>query len=86
MNYEQWLEEYQPIPNPNGTSIGWDTHEDFEALKAYSPKQIWTMVNDGNSAIIAGCRWANRLEYYVTEKPWEDEYQEVTLGGDSDEF
>lgn len=77
MTYEQWAEEYKPIDNPRGTSEHWDTHYDLEALKAYPPKQIWTLVDDGGSHIIAGCRWANRMAYYVTEKSWEDEWQSI---------
>ena len=75
MTYDEWVEEYKPILNPRGTEIDWDTHDDHEALKAYSPKQIWTMVSDGGCFIIAGCRRMNRLAYYVTEKPWEDEWE-----------
>ena len=87
MTYDKWEETYQPINNtiskyPDDTLITFETYGDeVEAVKqAYeiNPKTIWTEVDgDNGTYIVAGYHFVNRIHYYITENPWDDEWTEV---------
>ena len=87
MTYDYWVENFQPIVNTVIEDHGEDTihfetyGDEYEAVKqAYeiNPNTIWTEVDgDEGSYIIAGWHFVNRIHYYITEKPWTDEYTEI---------
>jgi len=87
MTYDKWEETYQPINNtiskyPDDTLITFETYgEEYEAVqKAHeaNPNTIWTEVDgDSGTYIVAGWHFVNRIHYYITENPWEDEWTEV---------
>jgi len=88
MRYKTWFEKYKPLTyeNPNDITdvILFDTcGEDLEFLNKQNPKCIWTEVSrwtkSGKSRIISGAHLVNRVCYYVTEIPFEDEYLEVSF-------
>jgi hypothetical protein len=68
MTYEDWENQYKLIRIV-------DTH-DLEELRKHDPKTLWTFCDSSGegSYIVNGARWINRLEYYVTEKPWTDKF------------
>ena len=79
MDYFTWLEKFRPVNKPGTDHIAFDTHEDVEFLKKQRADCIWTLVDCpeyGQCVIINGCHWINRMEYYVTEVPFNesDEY------------
>lgn len=78
----EWEEEYKPITNhiTPGSGITFDTHGkdgDFvrEVLKT-NPGSIWTLVDcDGKTIICSGYHFVNRIAYYITEVPWNDDIE-----------
>jgi hypothetical protein len=82
--YSAWEELFQPITNTLSGDTGEDTihfetyGEEVEFVKSQDPNHIWTEVDgDSGTYIVAGYHFVNRIQYYVTEKPWSDEYTEV---------
>jgi hypothetical protein len=87
MTYDYWVDNFKPIKNtvskyPDDSLIHFETYGDeVEAVKqAYDkdPKTIWTEVDgDAGTYIVAGYHFVNRINYYITENPWDDEWTEV---------
>ena len=79
--YSAWEKEFQPITNSirNNTDIAFETYGDeVEFVQKADNKYIWTEVDgDGGCYIIAGYSFVNRIQYYITENPWDDEFTEV---------
>lgn len=80
--YASWVDTFKPITNsitnePN--SITFETYgEEQELVRNTDPKFIWTEVDgDSGTYIMAGYHYVNRIQYYITTNPWEDEYTEV---------
>jgi hypothetical protein len=90
--YEQWIAKYRPVVNmfdPDASCDGF-MFETFGAEGDYVSKwaddrstegRVWTLIDgdDGESVIIPGCHWVNRIGYFVTEVPCDDEGMEVPL-------
>lgn len=81
---DAWVDIFKPIVNPNNDWDGcsysaFETYgEDYEFVKAQDNNKIWTEVDgDEGTYIVAGWHFVNRIQYYITENPWEDEYTEV---------
>ena len=79
---EQWCEKYQPIQNhitQNGDDKFETYGEELDFVRAQNPQCIWTLVDgdDGNLYIVNGYHLVNRINYFVTEIPFEGEYEEV---------
>jgi hypothetical protein len=87
MTYDYWETNFKPIKNtvskyPDDSLIHFETYGDeVEFVKqAYEkdPKTIWTEVDgDSGTYIVAGWHFVNRINYYITENPWDDEYTEI---------
>ena len=81
MTYDYWVDNFKPIKNHlvKYDSITFETYgEEVEFVQKADNKYIWTEVDgDSGTYIVAGYHWVNRIHYYITEKPWEDEYTEV---------
>ncbi len=82
--YDAWVDTFKPIKNkiskyPDESLIHFETYgEEVEFVKAQDPKTIWTEVDgDSGTYIVAGWHWVNRIHYYITENPWDDEYTEI---------
>ena len=85
---EAWSTTYVPIKNPFEED-GDDGVERFEtygkelefvlAIANTEPNRVWTLVegDDGNLFIISGYHLVNRLNYFITVKPFEGESFEV---------
>ena len=82
--YDGWVETFKPIKNEiskygRETLLRFETYdEEYEFVKAQDDKHIWTEVDgDEGTYIVSGHHWVNRINYYITENPWTDEYTEV---------
>jgi hypothetical protein len=77
LTYGQWLEKYKPIKNKfskDPEQIGFETYgEEWDFVKSQDPKYVWTNVQgDFSDLLVAGVAYVNRLQYYITEIPWEN--------------
>jgi hypothetical protein len=81
MTYDYWTNNFKPIKNNlvKYDSITFETYgEEAEFVQKADNKYIWTEVDgDSGTYIVAGYHWVNRIHYYITEKPWDDEWTEV---------
>lgn len=84
MTYDYWVDNFKPIKNkiskyPDDSLIHFETYgEEVEFVQKADNKYIWTEVDgDSGTYIIAGYHFVNRISYYITENPWEDEYTEI---------
>jgi hypothetical protein len=82
MTYDEFCDNYEPKQNhltDNGNA--YETYGDEQDFVfAQDEKYVWTEVDgDGGCFIIAGRHYVNRIQYYVCEKPWQDENQEVVV-------
>jgi hypothetical protein len=79
--YSAWEETFKPIKNHlvKYDQLTFETYgEEQEFIRNYDPKFIWTEVDgDSGTYIVAGYHFVNRIHYYITENPWEDEWTEV---------
>lgn len=80
------LKQQYPKDDPTGLT-GWggimyetygDEYEYIREMAQKHPNRVWTLVDgdDGELVIIAGWHYVNRMNYVITEKPWNtgDEY------------
>jgi hypothetical protein len=81
MTYDYWEANFKPIKNSlvKYDQLHFETYgEEAEFVQKADNKYIWTEVDgDEGTYIISGYHWVNRIHYYITEKPWEDEMTEV---------
>ena len=53
---------------------------DFDYIKRVDFRRVWTWVDgDMSSLLVPGIAYVNRLGYYVTEVPWENDLDYVLL-------
>ena len=86
--WDTWVEKFKPIRNhlnkystPENPELMFETYDaEYEYVKSVDPKYVWTYLDgDMSTLIVAGLHFVNRIGYYVTEEPWEDEYDTVLL-------
>jgi hypothetical protein len=83
--WSEWEAKFKPIKNhfrdPQHEEIAFETYgEEVEFVKAQDPRYVWTNIQgDYSDLIVAGYAYVNRLQYYITEIPWEDEDEYVLL-------
>jgi hypothetical protein len=80
--YSSWVDTFKPIKNhltKHGQDLHFETYgEEVEFVQKADNKYVWTEVDgDSGTYIVAGYSFVNRIHYYITENPWEDEYTEV---------
>jgi hypothetical protein len=82
--YGSWVDTFKPIKNniskyQDDSLIHFETYgEEVDFVKQQDPKHIWTEVDgDEGTYIVAGWHFVNRIHYYITENPWEDEFTEI---------
>ena len=76
MTYDEWVQKYKPIKNKfektntfEGCAFDYSEDDQWEFLKQQNPKNVWTLVTEGDeSMIISGFHWINRDFYFVTKK------------------
>ena len=82
--WNAWADQYKPIDNPVVKSAGTKMFETFGAELEYVQSRgnnyVWTWVTgDMSDLLVAGYAYVNRLGYYVSEVPWEDEDTTVLI-------
>ena len=81
MTYDYWVDNFKPIKNHlvKYDQLTFETYgEEVEFVQKADNKYIWTEVDgDSGTYIVAGYHFVNRIHYYITENPWDDEYTEV---------
>lgn len=81
--WNAWVDKYKPIKNTivPTNDVMFETYGDeWEFIKSQDPRYVWTNVQgDMSDIIVAGVAYVNRLSYYVTEVPWEDENDYVLV-------
>jgi hypothetical protein len=87
MTEDEWLETYKPIQNHIDDNASWngtmfETYgEEIEFVKSTPDNFVWTLLDvDGESLIVNGQSWVNRMGYFVCEVPWnDDEFHEILI-------
>lgn len=82
MTYDYWVDNFKPMPNHlinDGDTLHYETYgEEVEYVKLQDNHHIWTEVDgDSGTYIVAGYHFVNRISYYITNKPWTDEWTEI---------
>ena len=86
--WDAWVEKFKPVRNhlnkyasPENEVLMFETYDaEYEFVKEQDPKYVWTWVDgDMCSLLVAGPHFVNRLGYYVTTVPWDDEYDSCLL-------
>ena len=89
MTYEKWLDGFQPVINSLATNAPFDglMFETFGAeldyVRSMPARQVWTLVegDENELIIIGGYHLVNRIGYFITDQPWQDnETIEVLVG------
>jgi hypothetical protein len=76
--WDKWEEKFKPIKNHLVNDPDQQMFETYgkevEYVANYDPKYVWTYLQgDMSDLVVAGYHYVNRLGYYITEVPWEDE-------------
>ena len=77
---DAWEAKYRPIKNHFTDDEKFETYgEELDFVCASDPRCIWTLIDgdDGNLYITNGYHLVNRINYFVTEVPFEGEFMEV---------
>jgi hypothetical protein len=77
---DAWEAKYKPVTNHFDGTDKFETYgEELEFVRAQDPRCIWTLVDgdDGNLYIVDGYHLVNRINYFITEVPFEDNFLEV---------
>ena len=76
LTFDQWMEAYRPIQNPNGddgvsgTFFSPQKKQNMEFLDKHPKANVWTLVEDeGGEYILAGMHYVAAVGYFVTENP-----------------
>lgn len=92
LNFEQWVEEFDPTPNIVAKDapydgLMWETYgeelNNVEYIANKLPQNVWTLLDEGDDhpVIVEGMRLVNRLGYFMTSEPF-DEDTEYTVRTD----
>jgi hypothetical protein len=92
MTYEEWVETYKPIKNPrregDEDNIEFDTHDDHVIVSHHAKRNaVWTWIDDNDGEpdyIISGYGRVNRLAYYITEVPYDNDNGDIIITFDEE--
>lgn len=78
---DEWFEKYKPIKNSIDTNASFDGHmfetygDELEFVKSQDPNRIWTYGDgdNGSTFIWSGYHIVNRIGYFITEVPFEND-------------
>lgn len=74
----EWSDKHDPISNHfrnDPDEQMFETYgEEVDFVRNHDPKYVWTWIQgDMSDLIVAGYHYVNRLGYYITHVPWENE-------------
>ena len=75
MSNEQWFNTYQPMTNCiTNDGEAYETYGDEEDyVRQQDVHNVWTEIDGDNGVyIVNGMAYVNRIQYYITNKPWND--------------
>lgn len=81
ISVEEWDEKYKPMDNHIDLNASWEGSmfetygAELEFVRNTPTDRIWTYCEGDNDEIllIAGYHLVNRIGYFITREPWEDE-------------
>ena len=76
MSNEQWEKTYLPMVNSiTNEGISYETYGDEEDyVRQQDERHVWTEMDGDNGVyIVNGMHYVNRIQYYITNKPWTDD-------------
>jgi len=81
--YDEWWETYKPIKNEHSIDSDYSGITAFETygdelqyVLQQDDKHIWTeMDGDQGVSIVNGYHLVNRIQYYITVKPWTEDIE-----------
>jgi hypothetical protein len=76
--WKAWEDKFKPIHNQfrkDPDEIMFETYgEEVEFVQNYDNKYVWTSLQGEMSDLVcAGYHYVNRMGYYITEVPWDNE-------------
>jgi len=77
----QWEEQYLPIDNPiTNEGKSFETYgEELAYVLTHDNHNVWTEMDGDNGVyIVNGYHLVNRIQYYITDNPWNDE-DDITI-------
>ena len=85
ITYDDFMDTYKPIKNTLDESAGYDgcmfeTYGDELKKVMDTPHgYVWTLLeaDDGSLVIGSGYHLVNRMGYFITEKPYEDDIEVI---------
>ncbi len=86
--WDKFEEQFRPIKNhfsKTSDDVMFETYgQEVEFVQKQDPRYVWTYVQgDLSMLLVSGYHYVNRLGYYVTEVPWdEDKDYTVVLSED----
>lgn len=70
LTFEEWVNTYHPIDDGH---IFEDGGEEYQDVLEQNPLRVWTLVStDYGTEILSGFHYVNRLGYYITEIPFNE--------------
>jgi len=68
------IDDYLPLFREDNSMVFETYGEDLEFVRIQKDNHVWTLVDgdDGESIIVAGYHFVNRVHYIITLKPWKD--------------
>ena len=76
MSNEQWEKTYLPmVNNITNEGISYETYGDeVDYVSQQDERHVWTEMDGDNGVyIVNGMHYVNRIQYYITNKPWTDD-------------
>ena len=77
MSNEEWYNTYNPMVNHlnDDNGIAFETYGDEEDyVRQQDDRHVWTEMDGDNGVyIVNGMHFVNRIQYYITNKPWTDD-------------
>ena len=71
--YNKFEQMFEPLVRPDGTILFETYGADLERIRQTDNHHVWTLVDcDGKLFITAGYHLVNRMNYIITQKPWQD--------------
>ena len=80
---DAWDAKYKPMTNQFDGSDKFETYgKELDYVRSVydaDPRRVWTLVDgdDGNLYIVDGYHLVNRVNYFITEVPFEGKFMEV---------
>lgn len=97
MTYEEWVDKFKPTYNHlvrdasfEGTmfeTYGAELDYVLSITRATPLSRVWTYIDgEGGTYIVEGYRLVNRIGYFITEVPYEeDSFYEIQVSEDEEE-